>query len=294
MNRTVAIKTIDINNVSFAVGQAKAGRNPPITIKYSGQNLNIGLTNIRVPGGVLVRDNEGAATTYTLMCSLPDCPRDGTGQATGSDDAAAFYNFMLGLEDKIVEAATEQSVKWFGKRRSVEAVKDGFKRMVNVSATKVDGEYVPNGKYDPSFRVKVPVYEGSVRAPVEDGQKNPVYVSPETLPTVFPKGVVCGLVLSGSVYVLAGGGFGVTWRLQAAQVFPPARARMTDFFSAQNAEDQDDQEQDGEGHDETQPQPQSQVAVGGSEDRPVTPTDQPVQSQQPQAPGRKRRTAPAT
>lgn len=288
MSNTVSIKSIDLNNVSFAVGQAKAGRNPPITMKYSGQNLNIGLTNIRAPGGVLIRDNEGAATTYTLMCSLPNCPRDGTGEATGTDDASLFYNFMLALENKLVEVATEQSVKWFGKRRSAEAVRDGFKRMVNVSATKVDGEYVPNGKYDPSFRVKVPVYEGSVRAPVEDNMKNPVYVSPETLPTVFPKGVVCGLVLSGSVYVLAGGGFGVTWRLQAAQVFPPARARMTDFFAAQEApEEEENLEEGGEVVDV------DAAAGGGGGGRPATPPDQPVQAQEPSAPARKRRVAPA-
>ena len=203
---------------------------------------------MRAPGGMNRRENEGAPDAFTLMIGLPGCPRDGVGLAVpeasvdGSGDAEltdaqAFYNFLRALEPKMLAAATENSAKWFGRSRSKAAVEDGLKRLVNISSTKgADGEYVPNGKYDPSVRVKVPIYDGQVKCAVEDGAKNPVYLgSPDDLTSAFPKGAGLNLVVSGNIYILAGGGFGVTWRLGAAQVFPPSRPRLTDFFEAVEA-----------------------------------------------------------
>jgi hypothetical protein len=287
MNRPIAIRNIESNKVSFVVGQAKSGRNPPINIKYEGQNLLIGLPRIGFPGGVLVRDAENGSTSYTLIGSLKGC--DAYAKDRGADDdMGRFYNFLLDLEESIITAATENSVKWFGKSRSEEAVRDCFKRILSISSDKVDGEYVPNGKYPPSFRVKVPVYDNRISCSIEDNLKNPVYATPESLPLVFPKGIEAGLVISGSIYVIAGGGFGVTWRLQGAQVFPQARAKVTDFFKSE-AQDEDDGE-------ETQDVGETPAAVEENSQAPrsQTPTGQPTEPVPPMAPQRKRRVAPAT
>lgn len=282
-NRPVAIRNIDSKNVSFVVGQAKAGRNAPISLKYEGQNLMIGLPRMKFPGGVLVRDTDGGATSYTLIGSLSGCDPYAK-ERGGDDDMGKFYNFLLDLEENIIRSATENSVKWFGKRRSEEALRDGFKRILSISSDKVEGEYVPNGKYPPSFRVKVPVYDNRVSCSVEDNMKNPVYATPESLPVVFPKGIEAGLVISGSIYVIAGGGFGVTWRLQGAQVFPQARAKVTDFFTAELPEE----ETEG-GAEEAAPAP---APADEESVRPATPTDQSTLPSS-TAPARKRRVAPA-
>ena len=283
-NRPIAIRNIVSKNVSFVVGQAKAGRNAPISLKYEGQNLLIGLPKMKFPGGVLVRDTDGGATSYTLIGSLTGCDPYAK-ERGGDDDMGKFYNFLLDLEESIITTATENSVKWFGKRRSEEALRDGFKRILSVSSDKVEGEYVPNGKYPPSFRVKIPVYDGRVSCSVEDNVKNPVYVTPESLPVVFPKSIEAGLVISGSIYVIAGGGFGVTWRLQGAQVFPQARAKVTDFFTAEPTEGDEEETAPAE----SQPVEESQPEEG----RPTTPTEQPTQAASSAAPARKRRVAPA-
>ena len=282
-NRPVAIRNIDSKNVSFVVGQAKAGRNAPISLKYEGQNLMIGLPRMKFPGGVLVRDTDGGATSYTLIGSLTGCDPYAK-ERGGDDDMGKFYNFLLDLEENIIKTATENSVKWFGKRRSEEALRDGFKRILSISSDKVEGEYVPNGKYPPSFRVKVPVYDNRVSCSVEDNMKNPVYATPESLPVVFPKGIEAGLVISGSIYVIAGGGFGVTWRLQGAQVFPQARAKVTDFFTAEVPEEE---REVAEEEAAVAPAPADEESV-----RPATPTDQSTLPSS-TAPARKRRVAPA-
>jgi hypothetical protein len=189
------------------------------------------------PGGVLVRKDEQTGNqSYTLIGSLKGCDPYGRDKSTDASEVGAFYNMLLTLEEYVQQQAFENSVKWFGKKRSLEAVRDSFKKIISVSSDKIDGEYVPNGKYPPSFRVKVPVYDGSVKTDIIDKMGNPIYSTPDSLVSIFPKGITANLIMSGSIYVIAGGGFGVTWRLQTAQVFARARVTAADIFSAEEDE----------------------------------------------------------
>lgn len=72
-NRPIPARNINVSNVSFVVGQSKAGRNPSINFKYEGNNLQILVPRMGFPGGVLVRDGETGTTTYTLIGSLKGC-----------------------------------------------------------------------------------------------------------------------------------------------------------------------------------------------------------------------------
>jgi hypothetical protein len=231
MNGPIHSSSIDVNNVTFQVGQAKAGRNPSITMRYNGNSLLIRLPRVGYPGGCLVREGDNGMKTYTLIGSLKGADPYGKERSAGTDDIGKLYNLLTDLENHIIKAAVENSTKWFGKKRSEEAIRDAFKRILSFSVDKVDGEYVPNGKYPPSFRVKVPVYDNRVSTEIVDASRNPVtYVTPESLTSIFPKGVEANLAVSGSIYVIAGGGFGVTWRLTAAQVFPQLRRTAAQMF----------------------------------------------------------------
>ena len=243
-NNILSASKIETNNVTFVVGQAKSGRNPPITMKYSGQNFQIRLPpKMGFPGGVLVRKDEQTGNqSYTLIGSLKGCDPYGRDKSTDASEVGAFYNMLLTLEEYVQQQAFENSVKWFGKKRSLEAVRDSFKKIISVSSDKIDGEYVPNGKYPPSFRVKVPVYDGSVKTDIIDNMGNPIYSTPDSLVSIFPKGITANLIMSGSIYVIAGGGFGVTWRLTYAQVFPYAKMTAADVFKTEEA--LDDEEED--------------------------------------------------
>lgn len=229
----VSVRNVDINNMSFVAGPSKAGRNPSITLKYNGQNLQLRLPN-KLPCRLMTREGENGVTTYTLTLTLKGCDPYARERSSDSDDIGKFYNFLLDLEEKIIQSAIENSPKWFGKKRSEEAIRDAFKKIINVSADKIDGEYVPNGKYPPSIRVKIPVYDNKVTIDKEgiiDNTGNPIYVSPDTLSAIFPNYSDVNLMVTGSVYVIAGGGFGVTWRMRAAQVFPQARVNAASIFA---------------------------------------------------------------
>ena len=136
--------------------------------------------------------------------------------------------------------------------------------------------------------MKVPVYDNKVSAEVVDSARNPVYVTPETLETKdtpFPKGVEANLVISGSIYVIAGQGFGVTWRLTDAQVFPQRRMGAAAIFA-----DEEDDAPTAEVPESEAPA-ESQAPVPEESERSATPVEQPVQSAAPGAPIRKRRVA---
>ena len=288
MNGPIRVSDIDVSKISFVLGVKRAGRNPPINLKYNGANLQVRLPRIGYPGGCLVREGETGLKTYTLIGSLKGCDPYGKERSAAADDVGKLYNLLTDLENRIIAAAVENSVAWFGKKRSEEAIRDSFKRILSFSTDKVDGEYVPNGKYPPSFRVKVPVYDNKVSAEVVDSARNPVYVTPETLETKdtpFPKGVEANLVLSGSIYVIAGQGFGVTWRLTDAQVFPQRRMGAAAIFA-----DEEDDAPTEEIAESQAPADSAPVQEEESE-RSATPADQPVQSATPAAPVRKRRVA---
>lgn len=233
----IAIRDLDIKNVTLVQSPAKPGRNPSINMKYNGQNLQIRVPRTAFPGGVLVRDGDNGNLTYTLIGSLKGNDHYAKERSEGKDDMQMFYNFLLDLQELIIKRAVEESVKWFGKKRSEDVIRDAFKSIISVSTDKVNGEYVPNGKYPPSYRVKIPVYDNKVSSDIVDGKRNPVYATPESLISVFPKGIEANLVISGSIYVIAGGGFGVTWRLTHAQVFPQARVTAASIFDAEDDEE---------------------------------------------------------
>ena len=293
MNGPIHSNSIDVNNVTFQVGQAKSGRNPPISMRYNGNSLMIRLPRVGYPGGVLIREGETGMKTYTLIGSLKGCDPYGKDRSSGADDVGKLYNFLTDLENHIIKAAVENSTKWFGKKRSEEAIRDSFKRILSFSTDKVDGEYVPNGKYPPSFRVKVPVYDNRVSTEIVDASRNPVtYVTPESLPSIFSKGVEANLVVSGSIYVIAGGGFGVTWRLGFAQVFPRKVTTAVDLFDdesngAPNAADDE----------ETQPPAQQETqAQNDDSEYGVGQTAAPAEKEVPSAaaaPAARKRRAPA-
>ena len=240
MSQPILASNLDLSQLTFVPGPTKAGRNPSINLKHGGSALNIRI-KAWVPGGVITRENDNGVS-HTLMPSMVGC--DSYGVAPGPDtELGAFYNFLRGLKDKLVDEAVANSPKWFGKERSQVGISEGLNPILNLSCDKQsNGRYVPNGKYPPSFRVKVPVYDGRVTAEIIDSKKAGVYTTPDNLGSVFPKGVNVDMVISGSVYILAGGGFGLTWRLQKAQVFPPQRLTASDIFSEVADEDQEQEQ----------------------------------------------------
>jgi hypothetical protein len=226
----VSAANLDINKVSFGEIRQNAKGGKSVPVKYNGQNLQIRIPKSMYPMGVNIKENDNG-TTYQMSLTLKGCDPYAKERA-GSDagEHGLLYNFLLDMQEKLLQTANTQSVKWFGKARSRDVLLDTMKQFISPSVEKVDGAWVPSGKYPPSFRMKVPVYNGEVSMDVVGTDGKPVAVDLDNLPTIFPKRCEASIVVSPSVYV-SGQGWGVTWRITYARVAPPQKMSAADVFA---------------------------------------------------------------
>jgi hypothetical protein len=278
-NAIVNVTNALIDRVSFSEAKRNKQGGLGVSLKYDGQNFALRLPRMNFPGGLLQREDEKSGNvSYSLIGSLKGCDPYAKERSAGDDDMSKLYNFLLDIQGKLINAATENSPKWFGKKRGEESIRDSFneRSILSVSTDKTGDEYVPNGKYPPSFRLKIPVYDGRIAMDVVDSGTKPVYLTLESLRSVFPKGISANLIVSGSVYII-GQSFGVTWRISMAQVFPQSRLTAASAFEAVAEDDAPE--------DEAPPESQPEAPVAAD------PPEAPVEPTGGAAPGRKRRVA---
>ena len=229
---TIAIissANLDISKISFGDIRLNKAGGKSVPIKFNGQPLQIRLEKTAYPMGVNVKENENGIS-YTMSLTLKGCDayaKERAGPETGG--VGNLYNFLQDLQMKVLDSAETNSVKWFGKTRSRSVLEDTMKQFISPSVEKVNGEWVASGKYPPSLKMKVPVYDGRVAMDVTDSTGRPVEVTPDNIGQVFPKRVEASVVVSPGIYV-SGQGFGVTWRVSYAKVSPPQRTTAADIF----------------------------------------------------------------
>ena len=225
VNAIINASNLDINKVSFGdIRVSKTNGSKSVPIKYNGQNFQMRIPKLQYPMGVSIKETENG-TNYTMLASLRGC--DSYAKETAPEDAGEIgqmYNFLKDLEEKVIKTSVEKSVSWFGRARKEDVLRDSMKTLVSPSVEKQGAEWVPNGKYPPSFRMKVPVYDGKVNMDAVDMANRPIPLSTDNLETVFPKRMEARFIVSPSIYV-SGQGFGVTWRISYAQV--SAQAKVT-------------------------------------------------------------------
>lgn len=287
-NAIVTISNLDINKVSFGDIRPNRGGGKSVPIKYGGQNLQIRIPKTTYPMGVKAKETDNG-TSYTMALTLKGCDPFAKDRAGAeATEFGNFYNFLLDLQEKLVQTALSNSVKWWGKARSETGIRETMKQMLNPSVEKQNGAWVPSGKYPPSLFMKVPVYDGNVSMDVVDSSGKHVEVDTANITEHFPKRTEASIVVSPSIYV-SGQSFGVTWRISFARISPPQRMTAADVFadeldeekpsaSLENAEDLINS------YTVQAPQEQEQEEVT----RPVTPP-QPTQQSAPQAPKANRR-----
>jgi hypothetical protein len=201
-----------------------------INLLYAGQKVQFRLPKLAFPAGVLIKSQESGQTTYTLSASLNGCDVYAKERATGTDDNSYLYNFMQDFQEVLLKYFIENSVRMFGRKRTEDSLRETMKNTVTAAVKKnAEGEWVQTGEYPPSIRFKVPVWDGEVNTEVIDSNDNPVTVSLDTLPSVFPKAMSASVVVTGAVYI-AGLSFGMTWKITDAKVEVQKKRTIFDKF----------------------------------------------------------------
>ena len=242
VNAIINAANLDINKVSFGdIRVSKTNGSKSVPIKYNGQNFQMRIPKLQYPMGVSIKETENGIN-YTMLASLRGCDSYAKERApTDAGEIGQMYNFLKDLEEKVIKTAVEKSTSWFGRARKEDVLRDSMKTLVSPSVEKQGAEWVPNGKYPPSFRMKVPVYDGKVNMDAVDMANRPIPLTTDTLDQVFPKRMEARFIVSPSIYV-SGQGFGVTWRISYAQVSAQQRVTAAQVFEAE--EDAGDEEQE--------------------------------------------------
>jgi hypothetical protein len=226
----IASSSLDSSKLSFGDVRPTKNGSKNVPIRYNGQNFQIRLEKTTYYQGVNIRVSD-KGTEYTMKFNLRGCDpyaKDRAGPDAGT--IGPLYNFLLDLQEMFIQAAVANSKKWFGKERSEALIRETMKSIVSPSVERVNGEWVATGKYPPSLKMKVPVYDGRVSMDVVDNSGKPIEVNLENISTVFPKRVDASVVVAPNVYI-SGTGFGISWRIGYVKISPPQRASAAQVFA---------------------------------------------------------------
>jgi hypothetical protein len=128
-----------------------------------------------------------------------------------------FYEILTQLENKVIEAVSEQSEDIFGKKMSIDELKPMFNSNVKESPDR-----------EPKFRVKVDsTIDGKVKSHVYDENKNPLYDDIQN--GLYARQSGTAVVEMNSVYFL-NRKFGISWKLNSLVVYEPQRLKGFQFI----------------------------------------------------------------
>ena len=227
-NAIISQSNLDVSKISFGdIRMNKAG-GKSIPIKFNNVPLQIKLDKATYFQGVNVKDTPNG-TAYEMKLSLRDCDPFAKDRVGPEVPMSTLYNFLLDLQEKVIQEGVKNSKKWFGKDRSESLVRETMKLFLGPSVERINGEWVPSGKYPPGLKMKVGVYDGRVAMDVTDHLGKALLLDVDNITEVFPKRVEASVVVTPSIYV-TGTGFGVTWRVTFARVSPPQRVTAADVF----------------------------------------------------------------
>ena len=143
-----------------------------------------------------------------------------------------FLAKLKAFEAQVLEDAVKNSELWWGEHQSMEICKHGFFPFLKYSKIK-DTKKIDYSK-PPTFRPKVPCYDGKWGLEIYDTNTNLIFPCetdssqpPKTPMDLVPKlsRVACGLQCSG--IWIGGKGWGLTWKMFQCIVKPVEVAKIT-------------------------------------------------------------------
>ena len=165
-----------------------------------------------------------------------------------------FQSNLEAFQNKILDDAVVNSKEWFGKSKLSKEVAEAMMYPILKHPKKKDGSGEPDYDRSPTLKLKIPFWDGKYNIELYDMTGKPAYIPQDTArkmgieapqgsrsPTdLVPKAShVKGLLACTGIW-MAGGRFGVTWKLVQAFVRPPVRPVGSGMCHI--ADDSDDEE----------------------------------------------------
>ena len=172
-----------------------------------------------------------------------------------SSSIKKFQDALQAFQDKVLDDAVSKSKEWFGKSKLSREVAEAMMYPILKHPKKKDGSGEPDYDRNPTLKLKIPYWDGKFAIELYDMDSKPTFLPADTAKRLgmentpqgqrtpldlIPKAShIKGLLACTGVW-MAGGRFGVTWKLVQAQVRPPVR--LVGSGLCHIADDSDDDE----------------------------------------------------
>ena len=215
-------KNVPIDSIS--VGKVKTLGNGVTKMAYltkDSENFVLQLPEMSVPFGMNHWENENGTIKYWIDLSFRDIEE--------RIPLQVFKKLIEDIDEKVIQHAFENSNEFFKKKyTNIEVVRALFTSSIRYPKDKETGEIIT--KWPPTYKVNCPLRDGEFSFGAYDKKKNTI-----KLKEISTKGSkMTTLVQCGGIWI-AGGKFGITWRVVQIQVVP--YTKISGFSIMENPED---------------------------------------------------------
>lgn len=270
MDQLIKGKNMDASNVGFSAPKVLDNGAKLVYVNYNGGKFCLQTPWMSMPWDMSCF-SEGPYPKYSAELSFRGMDE--------SPELQQFHDKFIELQSKIVDAGVENSVAWFKKKNvSRELVDAQFNPIVKVSKDKETGE--PNGKYPPTFKVKVPQMNKNWDVKVFNTEGKQYMIndveSGDTLEDVLVKHSKVRAIIQCVGLWVAAGSFMCQWKLVKAEVDVPGRSNAHDFLPDSDDEGDSDSNDNSNENSSSGPQMLDDSSDEDEEEDQAEPSPEPV------------------
>jgi hypothetical protein len=210
---------IDVNKLEFSELRPY-GKGSMCYINYDSKPLVIQTPSMKCPFGLSHFVSDGERSKYSLDLSF----------GGDSEKVKLLKTVLDSIDDRVLDESTKNSLAWFKKKSQSRDVAQAL-YTTSVKVATDNGE--PTDKYPPTFKTKVPNYEGKFKTLCYDDNKE--VLDNTDMSALIPKGQTVKALVKLSGIWFAGGKFGLTWELQQLKLTP--RTQIKDYAFADDSDD---------------------------------------------------------
>ena len=201
------VSEFDSSKITYSDVRPMGPNAKQVYINYDDSQVVFATPKLKVPFGLSKFEQEGQNPKYSLDLSFGDL---------GNEKNKVFFDAIKSIDEKVLTDATKNSLIWLRKRNvSEEVIETLFSPSVKYSKDKVTGEV--NTNYPPTIRAKLPYYNGEFSCSVYDHDRKKL----DEFADKITKGSRVIAVIKCAGVWLAGGKFGITWRVEQLKLDKP-------------------------------------------------------------------------
>lgn len=205
MDSIILPTAFDVSKVTLGAVKTLDNGGKTVYVSYDGKPMILQTPEMVAPFGLSKFETDKGVPKYSIDLSFKDREK--------RKGLQAFYDNMLKLNDVMIQQGLENSMSWFRKKHNTTDVVEAlFNPTIKFPKDKMTGEITD--KYPPTFKISLPVNkEGQFTCDVYNNNCELI-----DLKDIDVKGANVTAIIRCMGVWLAGGKFGITWKVVQLRV----------------------------------------------------------------------------